>query len=334
MIVSSSSPVSAQGAHERGDPAVDRGQGLELAPVAIAQDRAALSGDRRLAADDLGLVGDVVLEHARQPGQLGVGEAAEIARRRHRLAAAGAAAVGVDVLDVRRRLPHLQVERLLPGHLPQVLIGPLVDHIGQVLAAILLLALLALDREVEVEVSAAVADLDRPAVPSRRDLVLVVDGALVAVQELADVGGLIASSLQPHGEHVLGLREGPVAGLVREHPVVVAVLAGEQGSSRRTAERGGVEVVGEGRPAVTEQAGRPRHRLAAVRGVVLVVGEHEDDVRLSAEGRRRLDRRVGVLATATARDDRGCEPEGREHGPVGYLHNLIFAGTASRRPSS
>ena len=86
---------------------------------------------------------------------------------------------------------------------------------------------------------------------------------------------------------------------VGDDPVVVDVLAAQDGGPRRAAQRVGDGVVGEGH-ALVLQRGQPRHLLEQV--PVEVVGEDEDDVRdvvQRAAGRGRVGRgrrRLGWLA--------------------------------------
>ena len=286
----------AQRLDQLGDPAVDRRQGLEPALIAVADLAPLRRVEWRLGADEVGLVVEVALEHRAQVRKRRAGEPALVAARRHRPASAGSAAVRVQVLVVRGRLAELEEERRRARELADELGRALVEQVGQVGAIVVdLLALLAVDRELEVVVAARVADQRGPAIPPGRDLVLVVDVGLVAVQELAHVRGLVARALKPDREHVLVFEQGPVAGLVVEDAVVVAVLAGQVGGPRGTAERRRVVGVRERDPLAAEEPERVRHRAPVVGGVVLVVGEHEDDVRLHAEGGVGLDRRVRVL---------------------------------------
>ena len=128
------------------------------------------------------------------------------------------------------------------------------------------------------------------------------DGArLVAVQVLADQPRVVAGALQPDGQGLVAAQdvEATLRGDVVEHPVVVRVLAGEEGRPRRAAERKGGETLLERRALGADQAQGPRH--GADRRCGLVVGHHHDDVRRvgRARPRRRRPRSARVPARAT-----------------------------------
>ena len=157
----------AQRLDELGDPTIDRRQCLEPALVPGPDPRSLGGVQRPLLGDEVGLVGDVALEHRRQVRQRRLGEATLVAPGRDRSAATGTAAVGVQVLVVGRRLPELEEERPRPRELADQLRGAIVEHVGQIATAVVdLLALAPVDGELEVVVTARVADQRRPAVPA------------------------------------------------------------------------------------------------------------------------------------------------------------------------
>ena len=155
--------------------------------------------------------------------------------------------VRVDVGLVRRRIPAVLHER------------PVLVH------------------RVAVELVRGVVDRAVPLGPAGRDLVLV--EVAVPVQVLADVDRLVARAPEPHGKRVLRVQRvvATVGRLVREHAVVVRVLAGEERRPGRAAERERREAVVEGRSLGDEQPLDVLHdpdRLDR-----LVVGHDHDDVR-------------------------------------------------------
>ena len=155
--------------------------------------------------------------------------------------------VCVDVRLVRRRVPPVLHERPV-----------LVDRVA-------------------VELVRGVVDRAVPLRPAGRDLVLV--EVAVSVQVLADVDRLVARALEPDGKGVLVVQRvvAAVGRLVREHAVVVGVLAGEEGGAGRAAERERREAVVEGRSLGDEQPLDVLHDADRLDG--LVVGHDHDDVR-------------------------------------------------------
>ena len=174
-------------------------------------------------------------------------------------------------------LVELQVERVVGGgQVPQQSVRPAVQIAGRVAARVV--AVHRPELAVDGEVVVAVVEVEQadPAVPARRRPA-VAGGAPVAVQEAADVGGLVAGAAQPGGQHVAGIAEHLVAGVVGEDTVVVAVLAGQLRRPGRAAERGRDREVRQPGAAV-HQSERLRHQLAGEAAGVLVVGDDHDDV--------------------------------------------------------
>jgi hypothetical protein len=140
---------------------------------------------------------------------------------------------------------------------------------------------IAVDRALVVEVVAVVAirigvDQGAPLGPAGRDLMRV--DRPVAVQVLADQGGVIAGLPQPDRERVVRVQPVKPAQrrIVVEHPVVGGVLAGEECRPRGAAQRIAGEAVDEGRAPLPDQPPRQRHHLD--RGRRLVVGLDNDHV--------------------------------------------------------
>src|SRR5439155_12501953 len=108
----------------------------------------------------------------------------------------------------------------------------------------------------------------------------------VAVEELAEVHGVVAAALEPDGKRV-GLVERLVAALgwrVSAHAVVVRVLPGQKRRTRRAAERERIEVVVERHALVPDQALDVRQHLHLSER--LVVGLENEDVRSLRRWRR------------------------------------------------
>ena len=157
------------------------------------------------------------------------------------------------------------------------------------------------------EALAAGADEPRPQVPARRR-----DARRAQpVQPLAGEGGVIARGIEPGGEVALGVLERLVgaaaASGVALGPVVVGVLAGEEGRPRRAAERVGGERVLE-RHARRRRADRWTRRQRPHRLRALVVGHHDDEA-LPLAGQLGN----GSLA-ATESDRHRCERQDQRRG--------------------
>ena len=101
-IVSSSSPVLER-VHDLPDRAVEAAQRPEPALVAQREHVELLGGERGLPQTNVGLSETSGSFTDGESGSPAPVEAAQVLRRRHRLAAAAAAALVADVLDVRAR---------------------------------------------------------------------------------------------------------------------------------------------------------------------------------------------------------------------------------------
>jgi hypothetical protein len=120
-----------------------------------------------------------------------------------------------------------------------------------------------------------------PAVPPGRDV-----GAAVTVQVLADQGRLVAGVVEPRGDRrgIPKIVESAHESAVLVHPGRVRVGAAQDARPARAAERIRHEAVREGDAASHELLADDGH--VGERVPALVVGEDEDDVRLSRGGRR------------------------------------------------
>ena len=141
------------------------------------------------------------------------------------------------------------------------------------------------------------------------------------------MGGVVAGLLEPYRERV-GRVERLVAALlvlvVREHPVVVRVLPGQERRARRAAERKRGEAVRERRALAAELLIGLTHEAHRVRG--LVVGHHDDDVgalllALLTGGRRG---RADGGGQGAGGEHRGGE-RGPPEGPVEGCRVRLFA---------
>ena len=135
-------------------------------------------------------------------------------------------------------------------------------------------------QDIAIHLKRRLPDQRMPLIPARWQLPpgARVHGVAIAVQVLAEVRGLITGGLQPYRERVGAIeRRIAIRRIVREDAMVVRVLAGEERRSRRTAFRGGHEVVRERDALVDEVVLHALHHRQ--RGRVLVVGHHDQDVR-------------------------------------------------------
>ncbi len=226
---------------------------------------------------------------------------------------AASALVGKRLGAVRCDVRQVQEQRLLGVDvLAHKAHGAFVQHVGDVVVVRgAVVEPLTVDREVIAVVAVEVQRYD-PARPPGRRRRGVGNGVLVAVQPAADLRGEVAGLLQPDREDVLGSDHALVAGLVREHSVVVPVLAGEEGRPRGTADGRGSDEVLEHGPPVGEKVEGARHDLppqpdadTVLGHQLLVVSHHDDDV-------RRLQ--LAGLARALARRSGGAgEQRHRQH---------------------
>ena len=255
------------------------------------------------------------------------------------LAAAAVRVVGVRPAAVRRQIGDREEERLALGSAPadqlDRLVGVDVGRVGRrrrwtvrvLLVRAVLDVLAVLEQLIAVEGVGLLRAV--PFRPSRGDPDRAV---LVAVQELADVGRVVAGALEPYGQR-LGAVE-PVEAAQRrrvaEHPVVVGVLAGEEGRPRGTADR---PVGDAGRKAgalAADQRVDLRHVAQRVLG--LVVAHHHDDVRALALGACGLGR-AGSIDAACGHQAHPDQPDQRSNSRdclPGTPHRTTEPGAGTR----
>ena len=148
-----------------------------------------------------------------------------------------------------------------------------------------------------------------PVPPARRDLGGLAEA--VAVQVLADIGRPVADLLQPDAERLLVVERVEAVGpAVGDHACVVGVLAGKEGGPRGAAERVGDVVALELHALGADQLARLGQRAHLLER--LVVGHHDDDVRLR---RRRL--RVGPVVGSHRACGEGRTPRPRRRRGTG-----------------
>ena len=300
-----SSPLLLERADDPRYGFVDGEEGLEALLVVLADLGDPRLGQQRAVADADGLVGDVGLVEAGRAGEPRGGEVVAVPGRRHRGGLTGRVVGLARTAAVRGEERDREVERLGPRRAP-------VDDVDRLpgVEIGLVRALVRVERPVLVERVAVEAVRGRvdgaaPLVVPRWDLRRI--PAPVAVQVLAEVGGVVAGLLEPDGQRVrvVELRVAAARRGVAHDAVVVRVLAGEERRARGAAERVRDEALGEGRPAVAQESPHVRHdphRLDR-----LVVGHDHDDVR--ARLRRRRLRGVGSGRHGRSRkeDSGGCD---------------------------
>ena len=247
-----------------------------------------------------------------RPRQRLAGERAAVAGRHGRGGDAGRIARLGRPAGVRREEADGQEEgRVGRGEVVDQLRGPARHEVGGVevrvaVAAVGLEPPVLVDRVAPVAVGLAPGG-GVPLVPAGRHLGRV--HVAVAVQELAEVGGPVAGRLQPERQPARGVE--PVVAAerqrVREHAVVVGVLAREEGRARRAAARIADEAVRERHALGADQLTRPGHRPHRIGG--LVVGHQNDHVRLlrrGDDGRSCKDQASSIAARAATPSRKRC----------------------------
>ncbi len=256
-------PLGAKRPDDSDDPVVDRAQRGAAAGRVARHSRQARPSQQRAPAQEARFVGHVPLVEARRPDRHEAGRPAGVARSRAHEAAA--APLDRPVLVMWRQVGEREEQRPSAGSVDrrERVLG---EHVGLVETGV------ARERPsvgpqapVVVEPVAPhavgrVAHSGVPSAPARRDLGRI--GVPIAVQELADVRRPVARPAQPHGQRVR-LVEPAVAAARRvepHHAMVVGVAAGEEGRTRRTADRIRRVGAGKGHPPARNQATGGGHR--------------------------------------------------------------------------
>jgi hypothetical protein len=211
------------------------------------------------------LIGDVLLVVARRPPGRKIGEGALVPLRGRRR----------RVRRVRREVEEERTRRGLEER-----DGFLREEIGGVRGLLGKREILAVNVEA-VSVVPRLREGD-PAVPTGRHV-----RARIAVQVLADERGGVARVVEPrrHGRLVAKAAEASHEAAIRVHAVRVRISARQDAGPARATERIRHEAVLKGDAASDQLALHGRH--VAERVPALVVGDDEDDVRLSSTRRRR-----------------------------------------------
>src|SRR5215212_7555596 len=136
----------------------------------------------------------------------------------------------------------------------------------------------------------------------------------IAVQVLAEEGGLVSGLLQAHADRVLlvplgdELLEAPIRRLIAQNVVVVIVEAGKISGPRWAAYRVADEVLLKGGALLSQQGTYLGHLKGG--GVVQIVGEDEDYIRPIVRRLRLYF--LGRLGSRAARDEEEKDRQTRQ----------------------
>src|SRR5918997_1919236 len=284
--------------HERAHHLIHRQHRLQALAVVIVYVgsfflRAGLSLSYRR-----GVVGGGLLVEGGRPGSLLLSEGSLVALRGSRGAVWGRRSyIGEERLVLRGRSPD-EVSRFFGEDVGEEVL--FLAAVGDYLAVLV--------DPVVVELLSV--QLAVPLIPTGRDVGRIT--GWIAVEVLAEEGGLVATLLQACSDRILlqplvaKLLEAPIGGLVALYAAGVGVEAGEDGGPRGAAQRLAGEGSLEGGALLGQQGAQVGHLLSG--GVVQIVGENEDHVGpvgylLCSRGRHERRRATG--------GEQGCQESQR-----------------------